>query len=74
MSKKTKITKTKKISNKTKFSEILQEKPGAAEILMERGMHCIGCPMSMQETLEQGCKAHGMTDKEIKKVVDELNK
>ncbi|MFH1500990.1 MAG: DUF1858 domain-containing protein [archaeon] len=63
-----------KITKKSKFSEILMNKPKAAEILMEKGMHCVGCPMSMQETLEQGCKAHGMTEKEIQRLLDQLNK
>ena len=27
---------------------------------MERGMHCIGCPMSAGETLEEGAYAHGI--------------
>ena len=63
-----------KVTKKTKFSEILMKKPGAAEVLMEKGMHCIGCPMSMQENLEQGCKAHGMSDKDIEILIDQLNK
>jgi hypothetical protein len=30
--------------------------------------------MAMQETLEQGCLSHGMTEKQIDKLVKELNK
>lgn len=63
-----------KITSKTKISEILEEKPEAAKLLVEAGMHCVGCPMSMQETLEQGCLAHGMEKEEIDKLVDKLNK
>ncbi|HJX49832.1 MAG TPA: DUF1858 domain-containing protein [Candidatus Nanoarchaeia archaeon] len=63
-----------KITKKTKMSEILMKKPEAARLLIEVGMHCIGCPMAMQETIEQGCLAHGMSEEEIKKIVKELNK
>ena len=56
------------------MSEILMKKPEAARLLLESGMHCIGCPMAMQESLEQGCLSHGMTEKQIDKLVKELNK
>ena len=62
-----------KITAKTKMSELLQKKPEVAEILFDAGLHCIGCPMAMQETLEQGCLAHGMSKKDINKLVERLN-
>ena len=63
----------KRITGKTKLAEILKLKPEAAEVLFESGMTCIGCPMAMQETLEQGCKAHGMKKKEIDELIGRLN-
>jgi hybrid cluster-associated redox disulfide protein len=60
-----------KITKKMSFAEILSKKPEAAEILMQKGMHCCGCPMSQMETLEQGACAHGLNPDEI---VYELNK
>ena len=63
-----------KITKKTLMSEILEKKPEAAKLLIEAGMHCVGCPMAMQETLEQGCKAHGMNKKQIDELVKKLNK
>ena len=62
----------KKITGKTKLSEILKNKK-ATQILFENGLGCVMCPMAMQETLEQGCKAHSMTDKEIKELIKKLN-
>jgi hybrid cluster-associated redox disulfide protein len=73
---KTKIkkeTNQKEISKKTKLSEIMSINNKAAEILFDEGMICMGCPMAMQETLEQGCLAHGMTKKEIDKLIVRLN-
>ncbi len=65
--------KMKKITSKTRLNEILSLNSNAAEILFEAGMSCIGCPMAMQETLEEGCKAHGMTKKDIDKLIKKLN-
>ena len=64
----------KEITKNTTFSELLQKKPDAASILFEKGMMCIGCSAAMYETIEQGCKAHGMNDKDIQKLIGDLNK
>ena len=61
------------ITKKTTLSEVVKKNPDAAELLFDIGMHCVGCPMSMGETVEQGCQAHGMTDKQIDEIVKKLN-
>ncbi|MBU4069919.1 MAG: DUF1858 domain-containing protein, partial [Nanoarchaeota archaeon] len=43
---------TKKITKKTKLSELLSANPDAAEILFDAGMSCCGCPCSQQESIE----------------------
>lgn len=63
-----------RISRNTKLSEVLKINKNAAEILFNKGLACIGCPMAMEETLEQGCKAHGMNDKEIEDLLKKINK
>jgi hybrid cluster-associated redox disulfide protein len=63
----------KKITPKTKFSKIVGDEK-SAEILMESGMHCFGCPMAQMETIEEGCLAHGMSKKEVDKLIEKLNK
>lgn len=55
------------------LGELVQRFPEAAMLLAERGMHCIGCHMSGMETVEQGCKAHGMSEREIDKLVKDMN-
>jgi len=62
-----------KITKKTPMNEILEANPKAAELLVNCGMHCVGCPMAAQESLEDGCKAHGIEDKEIDELVEKLN-
>ncbi len=65
----------KKITPKTKISEALEMKGDAgAEILMNSGMGCVFCPMAQQESLEGGCLAHGMSKKDVEKIVEGLNK
>lgn len=63
-----------KITKDMGVNEILMIKPEVADLLLEAGMHCLGCPMAQMETLEQGCLAHGMSEKEINNIVEKLNK
>lgn len=41
------------------IGDILDQKPESAEHFLAMGMHCLGCPCSRSETLEQACAAHG---------------
>lgn len=67
------ILMTKKITKEMMIGELISKFPKTAEVLMENGIHCIGCHVAVHETLEQGLKAHGKDDKEIDKIVKELN-
>ena len=49
----------------TKIGELLQVDPEMANILMNMGMHCIGCPSSQNETLEQACDVHGLDAEDV---------
>ena len=42
------------------IGEIIVNKPEVAPILMEAGMHCLGCPSAQSETLEEAAMVHGM--------------
>ncbi|MBP5153696.1 MAG: DUF1858 domain-containing protein [Lachnospiraceae bacterium] len=48
------------ITKDTMIGELLAEDYGAAAVLMGAGMHCVGCPASQMETLEEACMVHGM--------------
>ncbi|MGD9276793.1 MAG: DUF1858 domain-containing protein [Candidatus Pacearchaeota archaeon] len=63
-----------KITRQTKLSELLEKNEDAAEILFDSGMGCVGCSMAFAETIEDGCRAHGMTEKDIDELVKKLNK
>ena len=62
-----------KITSKTKINTLLNKNPESAEILFEAGLTCVGCPMAANETIEQGCLAHGMTKKQINELIKRLN-
>lgn len=42
------------------IGEILRNKPDVAPILLEAGMHCLGCPSAQAESLEEAALVHGM--------------
>lgn len=54
-----------KFNKDTKIGELLEIAPEKAEILMEAGMHCLGCPASQAETLEEACEVHGIDVEEL---------
>lgn len=53
------------------IGEILELAPEKAEILLSIGMHCLGCPASQAETLEEACEVHGI---DVEEVLKEINK
>lgn len=59
------------INKDTTLGEILEKAPEKAELLLEVGMHCLGCPASQMETLEEACAVHGI---DVNEVVEKLNK
>ncbi len=52
------------------IGEILEKEPEKAEILLNAGMHCIGCPASQMETIEEACDVHGI---DVDEIVEKLN-
>ena len=53
------------------IGELLEKAPEKAEILLNAGMHCLGCPASQAETIEEACEVHGLdADEIIKKCID----
>ena len=48
------------ITKETTMGEMLEFDRGIAYILMQSGMHCVGCPSSIHESLEEACAVHGL--------------
>jgi len=64
----------KKITKDMTLGEIVKNYPETAEIMLKHGLHCVGCHVAAWETLEQGAGAHGMKEKEIESMLNEMNK
>lgn len=58
------------ITKETIIGEILDADPSTAPFFLEMGMHCLGCPASRGESLEQACAVHGVSADEL---VEKLN-
>ena len=48
------------VNGKDLIGDIIDRYPATAEVLFNIGMHCIGCPASQAETLEDACAVHGI--------------
>ena len=48
------------ISKDMLIGQILEVHELVAPMLMREGMHCLGCPSSQGETLEEACMVHGI--------------
>lgn len=53
------------------IGELILIDKGIIPILMQAGMHCIGCPSSQGETLEEACMVHGMDADELLKDIND---
>ena len=50
----------KQINKDMRIGELLSVDEIIAPILIRQGMHCLGCPASQMETLEEACMVHGI--------------
>lgn len=53
------------------FSEIMEKYPQTVSIFFKYQLHCIGCPISAKETVEEGARSHNI---KVEKLLAELNK
>ena len=59
-----------KITKDTIIGDILDIAPQCAPVFMSIGMHCLGCPSSRGETVEQACAVHGVDCEKLLEVVN----
>ena len=62
---------TVNITKEMTMGELLSIDRGVAVVLMNAGMHCIGCPSSIGESLEEACMDHGIEVDELLKNINE---
>lgn len=64
-----------KITKAMIIGDILDAHPDTASFFLEIGMHCLGCPASRGETVEQACMVHGTdADALIQRINEFLSK
>ena len=59
------------ITKEMTIGEILRANPDVAPILMNAGMHCLGCPSAQGESLEEAAMVHGL---DIDSLMEEIGK
>ena len=60
------------ITKDTIIGDILDIAPQTAPVFMSIGMHCLGCPSSRGETVEEACAVHGTDADELVKKINEF--
>lgn len=53
------------VSKEMTIGEILRTNPKIAPVLLEAGMHCLGCPSAQGESLEEAAMVHGLNIDEL---------
>lgn len=60
------------VTKETMIGELLNiDMDAVAPVLMDIGMHCLGCPASQMETIEQAAAVHGVDADELVKMINE---
>ena len=57
------------VTKEMTIGDILRAKPEAAPVLLEIGMHCLGCPSAQAESLEEAAMVHGIDIDELMKKI-----
>ena len=60
----------KQVTRETIIGDILDMDQTTAPYFMEIGMHCLGCPESRGESIEEACEVHGVDCDEL---IEKLN-
>lgn len=58
------------VTKKSIIGDVLDANPDTAQFFFEIGMHCLGCPASRGECIEDACKVHGTNADEL---VEKIN-
>jgi len=58
------------VNGETLIGEIVTQYPEAIEILLSIGMHCLGCPASRNESLQEACMVHGIPAEQVVEAIN----
>ncbi len=61
-----------KVTKESIIGDVLDMNPDTAEFFFAIGMHCLGCPASRGESIEDACAVHGTDADELVKKINEF--
>ena len=61
-----------KVTKETIIADILQIAPQSADLFLSIGMHCLHCPASIGESVEEACAVHGVDPDELVEKINAL--
>ncbi|MDD7517415.1 DUF1858 domain-containing protein [Ruminococcus flavefaciens] len=59
------------VTKETKIGELLQLDKDVSPILFSIGMHCLGCPASQGESIEEAAMVHGVDADELVNAINQ---
>jgi hybrid cluster-associated redox disulfide protein len=65
------IFKMTEITNESLIGDVLDLDSGTSQFFLEMGMHCLGCPSSRGESIEEACMVHGTDCEELVEKINE---
>ena len=65
------MKKTSKITKEMRINGVIKRHPKTTFVFMDYGLHCIGCPMALDESIEEAAKLHHIN---LKNLIRDLNK
>ena len=60
------------VTKDTMIGELLQIDANVAPLLLNIGMHCLGCPSSQMETIEEAAMVHGINPDELVTAINDF--
>jgi hybrid cluster-associated redox disulfide protein len=61
------------VTKDTNLAQLLFSYPETAEILLDYGLHCVGCFANAFDSLEAGTKVHGFSEEYVQEIIDRVN-
>lgn len=62
-----------KVTKDMLLADVIQLYPHSAEIMLEYGLHCVGCFANQFDTVEQGALIHGIGEEDIEEMINRIN-
>jgi hybrid cluster-associated redox disulfide protein len=69
----TDMTTSTVVTRDSNLGDIAKTYPQAAAVMLEFGLHCIGCFANQFDTVEMGARIHGMTETEVDEMLQRIN-